>query len=435
MAKKRQKIILYLSAYNENSKLAAYDCPVGGAVEGVQTNEAPVKYLLREHKDISEIICLVTTKAEETAWGLFQKVVQKFVQEEDEQKANREVQCRPIFIPDEKDFARDILPEVIEAAQTADEIFLETTGGLRDAVMYLLLISRALSYAGVKTAGAVYSNYATRSITDAMPIIRLFDLIGGMQEATSFGNVRTLREYYGSPAQNDSVEKLLTAMENLWETIALCRTERLTGCLDEFNAAMERAQNSADPLMRALLPAFGKKYGKKMSIPGVIKWCVDSDMLQQALTIYRERIPGYILNERSKDILELKSNNLLDKVKESKEEYQDEYDKCFEIFCREFRKAKKGGRTKGEAFRVGEFQVGDFLMHCTISQMNQIVKDYRRIRDLRNHVNHANGGEEENGDLSEKTKKGCGSKTAGDTNANDVRDAIRSALKNLRLGR
>ena len=151
-----KKIILYLSAYNpNNTSPAAYECPVGGPVEGVQTNDAPVKYLLREHPDISEILCLVTPEVEKKAWGRFREVVWE---------ANPEVQCRPIFIPNGSDFAQDILPEVISKTQKNDEIFLETTGGFRDAVMYLLLISRALSYAGVRTSGAVYSNFNDRKI-------------------------------------------------------------------------------------------------------------------------------------------------------------------------------------------------------------------------------------------------------------------------------
>ena len=315
-----KKIILYLSAYNErNTAPVTYECPVGGPVEGVQTNDAPVKYLLREHSGISEILCLVTTEAEEKAWGRFQKVVGE---------ANPEVQCHPILIPAGKDFAQDILPEVISKTQKDDEIFLETTGGFRDAVMYLLLISRALSYAGVRTSDAVYSNFNDRKITDAMPIIRLFDLIGGMQEASSFGNVRTLREYYGEPAQDAHIEALLSAMEELWGTIALCRTEQLPERMEAFNAAMDGAEKHADPLMRALLPAFRQKYGKKMTIPGIIKWCVESDMLQQALTIYKERIPGYILHERDKDILSVDLADFAVPVLE----YQEKEEVCFTRF-------------------------------------------------------------------------------------------------------
>ena len=55
-----KKIILYLSAYNPNNTTpAAYECPVGGPVEGVQTNDAPVKYLLREHVFFHDIIRLI----------------------------------------------------------------------------------------------------------------------------------------------------------------------------------------------------------------------------------------------------------------------------------------------------------------------------------------------------------------------------------------
>ena len=408
-----KKIILYLSAYNERSTTpAAYQCPVGGPVEGIQTNDAPVKYLLREHPDISEILCLVTPEAEKKAWGRFREVVWE---------ANPEVQCRPIFIPNGSDFAQDILPEVISKTQKNDEIFLETTGGFRDAVMYLLLISRALSYAGVRTSGAVYSNFNDRKITDAMPIIRLFDLIGGMQEASSFGNVRTLREYYGEPAQDAHIEALLSAMEELWGTIALCRTEQLPERMEAFNAAMDGAEKHADLLMRALLPAFRQKYGKKMTIPGIIKWCVESDMLQQALTIYKERIPGYILHERDKDILSVDLADFAVPVLE----YQEKEEVCFTRFRWLWLKPNKSVQELDE---LSKFQV-----HCTNDQMRAILNDYRYIQILRNLANHASGKESEELKRDKKFLYTHGYKVAAQTTAKDVRDAITAALENLRL--
>lgn len=398
-----KKIILYLSAYNErNTAPVTYECPVGGPVEGVQTNDAPVKYLLREHPDISEILCLVTTEAEEKAWGRFQKVVGE---------ANPEVQCHPILIPAGKDFAQDILPEVISKTQEDDEIYLETTGGFRDAVMYLLLISRALSYAGVKISGAVYSNFNDRKITDAMPIISLFDLIGGMQEAASFGNVHTLREYYKKHAKNEHIEALLSAMEGLWGTIALCRTEQLPERMEAFNAAMDGAEKHADPLMRALLPAFRQKYGKKMTIPGVIKWCVESDMLQQALTIYKERIPGYILKDRSQDILSVDPKE----VTITPKDYQSSEEAYFEEFMQNMK------RPKG------------FSVKCSDGEMQTIVRDYQYIRMLRNMVNHANDQEGERQKSRAERLQKFGYKLPAETDADDVRTAIRNALENLRL--
>lgn len=62
-----------------------------------------------------------------------------------------------------------------------------------------------------------------------------------------------------------------------------------------FNQALEAAKNCADPLMRELIPAFRGKFGKKLNTVSLIKWCVESDMLQQALTVYTERIPTIIM--------------------------------------------------------------------------------------------------------------------------------------------
>lgn len=401
--KKAEKIILYLSAYNEkNTTSASYECPVGKPVEGIQTNDAPVKYLLREHPNISEILCLVTPEAEKKAWGCFQEVVRE---------VSPKVRCRAISIPNRADFARDILPNVLSETRECGKIFLETTGGFRDAVMYLLLISRALSYAGVKTAGAVYSNYNDRKITDAMPIVSLFDLIGGMQEASSFGNVRTLREYYGKPAQDAHIEALLSAMERLWETIALCRTKQLPERMEAFNAAVDDAEKHADPLMRALLPAFRQKYGKKMTIPGVIKWCVESDMLQQALTIYKERIPGYILKDRSRDILSVDPKEVAIMPKD----YQSSEEAYFEEFMQNMKHPK------------------GFNVMCGDEEMRTIVRDYQYIRMLRNMVNHANEQEGERQKSRAERFQKFGYRLPSETTAEDVRAAIRNALENLRL--
>ena len=71
-----QKIILFLSAMRSDAKEQTYSCPDGQTVQGRQTNEAPVKYLLRKDPAISEILCLVTKKAKDSgAWEYFQSVM------------------------------------------------------------------------------------------------------------------------------------------------------------------------------------------------------------------------------------------------------------------------------------------------------------------------------------------------------------------------
>ena len=60
-----RRIILFLSDYKEDAREKRYRCPVGEDVAGVQTNEAPVRYLLRQYSGVEEIVCIVTPSS---AW-------------------------------------------------------------------------------------------------------------------------------------------------------------------------------------------------------------------------------------------------------------------------------------------------------------------------------------------------------------------------------
>ena len=282
-------IIMFVSDYknpdNPKNKNTQYDCPDGSKVEGIQTNEAPVKYLLNKHSDVEKMIGIVTDKAEES-WECLDEL---------QKGMNRKIGMKKIPYSLDENFEAATLPKILDFVDSQDEILLETTGGLRNTVMYLLLISRVLSYKGVKISQAVYSNFQKQRIEDVSNLIQLFDLIGGMQELTSFGSVRTLRKYYGKPAEDTRIENLLKSLEKLNESIILCRTRKIDGRMEKFAAALEDAQNCSDPLMRQLLPAFRNKFGEKMTVIDLIRWCVDSDMLQQALTVYTERIPAYMI--------------------------------------------------------------------------------------------------------------------------------------------
>ena len=68
-----KKIILFLSELRGAQQEETYDCPDGGQATGRQTNEAPVQYLLRVHPDVREILCVVTPRAEESAWEPFRQ--------------------------------------------------------------------------------------------------------------------------------------------------------------------------------------------------------------------------------------------------------------------------------------------------------------------------------------------------------------------------
>ena len=406
------KIVLFLSVFNDRSEEKIYNCPDGSVVFGTQTNDAPVRYLLQAHPDVQKIICIVTTQAQEAAWEHFQNIVKE---------AAPKVVTIPISYEEAEDFSEKAVPSILEHVKDEDIIFLDVTGGFRNANMYLLLLSRILSYKGIRTAGAVYSNYKTAAVEDISYLIELFDLVGGMQELTSFGNVQTLRAYYEQQTgqnrpRDEKIVALLDSMERLTETITLCRTSQIEEHLNRFNDALADAENCDDPLMRTLVPVFRGKFGRKLTTPGLIKWCVENGMIQQALTIYKERIPTYLIRDR-KNIIEVKSDAPEpDDVKS----YGNE-DEAW--FC-QYLLPRAGKMIEGSQYPY-------FKVNCSAQELNKILMDFLYIRALRNMIHHANDSSTASQKDIEKMLE-AGYKRLENVGLEDVKNALLMSLDHLK---
>ena len=433
-----KKIILFLSQLHPGAKEQIYRCPDGTEVWGTQTNEAPVRFLLRAYPDTTEVICIVTPEAEGSTWAGFQDTVA--------QEAPG-VALRRVAFQERQDFSAGPLGEIVSAVEKGDEILLETTGGFRNAVMDLLLLSRVLSYKGITTACAVYSNFKTGQVEDVSRLIGMFELVGGMQELTRFGSVRTLRNYYAAQPeekQDEKINNLLTAMEKLTETITLCRTRLIDQRLEQFNKALSEAEDCEDPLMRTLLPVFRSKFGKRLTTPGLIKWCVESDMLQQALTIYKERIPAYILRDR-KDILAVCADAPAPNMKDYEDEEEARFYEHLLKMGRNMRRAyygwdpdEAGGAWKDYTVTTMEhfeelLPYSYFIPKCPVPQLRTIAMDYLYIRVLRNMINHANERETESQKQIMDYLSDYRYKRLEEVTAEDVKRTLMNGLDHLRL--
>ncbi len=292
-----KKIILFVSPLRPGAAALDYRCPNHNTVSGAQTNEAPAKYLLTCYPGVSELLGIVTPEAQDT-WNYLTAELISFC-------ARRHLPP-PVFVPislqTEQDFTQEALPVILAHIAPGDELLLETTGGFRNAMMYLLLLSRILSYTGVPVAEAVYSNFQNREITSVSQLFSMFELAEGMQNLSAFGSVQALRAYYRNRPLEPDVEELLTAMERLSEAIILCRAGQIDACVNRLNAALARLDQdgSPDPLLEELLPVFRSKFGKdgRMTTPTLIRWCVENGMLQQALTVYTEQMPAYLMDPK-----------------------------------------------------------------------------------------------------------------------------------------
>lgn len=451
-----KKIILFLSLLNadqKNWRTQKYDCAAGmlgldtaREVIGTQTNEAPVKAMLLAHPDVRSIICIVTSKAEEYTLGFFKTRILEFAQE---QGLNvTEDTFRIINYADGEVFTEGPLQRILAEIQpggmgknsTGDEILLETTGGWRNTMMYLLLLSRVLTYNHNPTLGAIYADRDNACITDISDLLRMFDLVGGMQEMSSFGNVRTLRKYFGAEPQDKRIGELLDALEALNEAITLCRTNKVSGCLERFIHAVNEMQFCDNPLVCQLTPAFNSIFReRKFKIRSLIRWCLERDMYQQAVTLYIECIPTEIF----KNIVQKKQENHLFNPKyDDKTRFSD----ADEFFCYLLNASRYTSASKesGDQYAMQVYTIEN-LETCfpsapfelkskyTIHKLQNIARDYLYIKLLRNMINHAQTTGTESTEQAVEYLKRYGYRAPDAVDLKTLRTVMENALNNLKL--
>jgi hypothetical protein len=142
----RKTLILFLSEYRGQTE-AEYQTDRGFSVTGEQTNEAPVRYAVKrlaERGDkLARIIALTTPKAASTALEKFRRTVSL---------ASPDTAVTAVEIPDDVT-ATVLLQKTLEQLlpiTPSDSAIIETTGGYRNAVNALTLLSRFLRYSGIQ---------------------------------------------------------------------------------------------------------------------------------------------------------------------------------------------------------------------------------------------------------------------------------------------
>lgn len=298
-------VIAFISPFSRDfdpSKAADEYHYQDGVVSGRQTNEAPLKYLMQKDPEIDEILCICTPEVlKQNKFGISPyDYIQESVTEE-----YPDVMVLPIEFSGEN-FEKEVIPAILESIAPDDSIYLDTTGGPRHAVSQLILLTQVLQYQGTMLLGAVYSNYQNKTIEDVTANYRTFDLITGLNEFRHYCSTALLEKYY----KDSELAPLIQSMKELAECVLLCRTR--TGLLEEriaaFKEVLQKTKMTENITLQVLIPIFEEKFRFLSSVPDIVQWCLDNNMILQALTIYNDCIPEYFIRQRG--LLDIPENVL-----------------------------------------------------------------------------------------------------------------------------
>lgn len=224
--------------------------------------------------------------------------------------------CYSVFDYDEDGSDNDNLKFIAKMAEEVqnfaegEEIILhvDLTGGMRHVNMMMLELTRLLEYSRMKVGKVLYSNYKGKetpgTVEEIQNIYDLFQLIAGVEEFVNFGSVKALTSYYKGRKLSAPLQKLRDSMNNFADAIKLCHYGQFRAAIQNLHDAVHdfdkhEPENVEDILMARFIGRIRENYHDLIAVRDkddlrIIRWCLDNDYLQQALTLYTERIPEYL---------------------------------------------------------------------------------------------------------------------------------------------
>lgn len=319
-------LILFLSPFRrrglqeygvENSEKIFY---------GEETNDVPIKYLLHyaatenDKNVITKIMCIASRKVREihengkSDVDCFKDTVRSYIQSDQKlfeyYRSAEEQMPQIVTIDYDEEEERQgtsgrslkVYKQIVKNLEDESEFYIDYTGGFRDISFLMTTIVRYLEYQGMSCRKIVYSNGQTRMIQSIDCIYDMFRLINGVDQFVRTGNAALLKECYEQEEDSETTE-LLDLIVQFSEVISLCNVKEMDALLPKISDALnsyggeEKESSFFIEMFNSMIDIIRRKLylseGNMLTYQQLIHWCLDNDMVQQALTLYIEKMPKY----------------------------------------------------------------------------------------------------------------------------------------------
>lgn len=296
---------LNLSKTGELPPSRPYIAPDGTTVNGIQTNEAAAKYLIARlsgsGEKLGKIIAVTSREAEARGMERFQTGIKEF--------------CGVKYDIPNIEFVKNysesgsladevVLANVVSEISSEDTVYLDVSGGRRTDVNMMLLLMKLVRYKGIKIADAFYSDI-DGTISSHSGFYRSLDILDGVNQFVTTGNAVQLSECYSSIPEDSPVKRLLAAMVAFSDSVNLCSLSGIEDTLTEMKTMIDKISRSRESgmdmfLFREIIPIIRDKFfgaGDNPDYCQIILWCLDNRLIQQAVTLYVEKIPKHLFDK------------------------------------------------------------------------------------------------------------------------------------------
>ena len=210
-------------------------------------------------------------------------------------------------------------------------IYIESNGGIRYVTVMLINIMNVMerNYKNVHLKD-IYSMVYMKSPTEVRNTYTTYasaQLLSSVDEFINYGKINSLKSYFNKRLETEenieiknSIQDCMNKLEAISEDLQLCRTEyiinhfygqgniyeKLNEFIDDYgnkekvNANVVIFKMVIDVILKEYIIIYPenweneKKQGKYISgISNIIRWCINKDYIQQAVTFCSEILPRY----------------------------------------------------------------------------------------------------------------------------------------------
>mgnify|MGYP000845857737 CR=1 FL=1 len=238
-------------------------------------------------------------------------------------------------------------------------LYIDTTGGFRNAAMIFLILGRIMSYLGIEVADVFYTSRKDGdcSVHPIKDTYELLDLVAGFEEFKLYGSAKKLNAHFKANQvdedeqenpdtenrenNNSSIHELLSAMDSFSEAINISSRGSFEKSIKRLDESLALVRSTTDDtstnkdfdqeLVELLQDPIEESYdilldhhrNNTSDELAYIDWCLDHDYLQQALTLFCEYVPEYAIQ---KGIIEVDASRLSAEDEETANEISDTAD-------------------------------------------------------------------------------------------------------------
>ena len=184
-------------------------------------------------------------------------------------------------------------------------LHVDITGDVRYASMMMLSVIQFLKCRGIRKVDVLYAAGNEQPVEDITEIYRMFDLFSRADTFVNFGSIREIMAYLEGSVQTRETKILLQTVRDFNHAVRICRTGKITILAKKLQEALQNFEMSGaisfqEKIFLRILKVFKAEYGgllkEDFTNLDIIRWCVEKDYLQQALTLCTEWIPSEIVD-------------------------------------------------------------------------------------------------------------------------------------------